>query len=140
MKEKFYVLDNEKLWISSKYVKVTFKKLQQTQRVIFDVLIKNSCVCVLSCFSCVWLCDPMDCSPPGSSVHGIHQARIWEWNARLSSRASSWRQERSHRDQTRDSYLLHLQSSSLPLVPPQKPKELTYTTVKINKNSREEKG
>ena len=25
------------------------------------------------------LCDPMDCSPPGSSVHGILQARILEW-------------------------------------------------------------
>ena len=32
--------------------------------------------CVLSCFSCVWLCNPMDCSPPNSSVHGILQARI----------------------------------------------------------------
>ena len=27
------------------------------------------------------LCDPMDCSPPGSSVHGILQARILEWVA-----------------------------------------------------------
>ena len=27
-------------------------------------------VCVLSCFNRVWLCDPLDCSPPGSSVHG----------------------------------------------------------------------
>ena len=27
----------------------------------------------------VWLCDPMDCSHPGSSVHGIFQARILEW-------------------------------------------------------------
>ena len=27
----------------------------------------------------VWLCDPVDCSPPGSSVHGILQARILEW-------------------------------------------------------------
>ena len=27
------------------------------------------------------LCDPMDCSPPGSSVHGILQARILEWIA-----------------------------------------------------------
>ena len=27
------------------------------------------------------LCDPMDCSPPGSSVHGIPQARILEWVA-----------------------------------------------------------
>ena len=33
------------------------------------------CVCV-----CV-LCDPMDCNPPGSSVHGISQARILEWVA-----------------------------------------------------------
>ena len=31
--------------------------------------------------SCVWLCNPMDCSPPGSSVHGIPQARILEWVA-----------------------------------------------------------
>ena len=29
--------------------------------------------------SCPALCDPMDCSPPGSSVHGILQARILEW-------------------------------------------------------------
>ena len=28
---------------------------------------------------CLTLCDPMDCSPPGSSVHGILQARILEW-------------------------------------------------------------
>ena len=27
--------------------------------------------------SCPTLCDPMDCSPPGSSVHGIFQARVW---------------------------------------------------------------
>ena len=35
----------------------------------------------LSHFSCVQLCDPMDCSPPGSSVHRIFQARILEWVA-----------------------------------------------------------
>ena len=36
------------------------------------------CYC---CFNqlCLTLCDPMDCSPPGSSVHGISQARILEW-------------------------------------------------------------
>ena len=28
---------------------------------------------------CLTLCDPVDCSPPGSSVHGILQARILEW-------------------------------------------------------------
>ena len=39
--------------------------------------------------SCPTLCDPMDCSPPGSSVHGILQARILEWVAISSSRRSS---------------------------------------------------
>ena len=38
--------------------------------------------------SCQILCNPMDCSPPGSSVHGISQARILEWAAMLSSRGS----------------------------------------------------
>ena len=37
----------------------------------------------------VRLCDPMDCSPPGSSVHGILQARILEWVAMPFSRGSS---------------------------------------------------
>ena len=35
------------------------------------------------------LCDPMDCSPPGSSVHGIFQARILQWVAILFSRGFS---------------------------------------------------
>ena len=38
--------------------------------------------------SCPTLCDPMDCSPPGFSVHGILQPRILEWVAMLSSRGS----------------------------------------------------
>ena len=33
------------------------------------------------CVSCLILCDPMNCSPPNSSVHGIFQARILEWVA-----------------------------------------------------------
>ena len=40
--------------------------------------------------SCPTLCDPMDCSPPGSCVHGILQARILEWVAISFSRRSSW--------------------------------------------------
>ena len=35
-------------------------------------------------------CDPMDCRPPGSSVHGILQARIMQWEAIPFSRGSSW--------------------------------------------------
>ena len=31
--------------------------------------------------SCLTLCDPMDCSLPGSSIHGIFQARVLEWGA-----------------------------------------------------------
>ena len=31
--------------------------------------------------SCLTLCDPLDCSPPGSSIHGIFQARVLEWDA-----------------------------------------------------------
>ena len=38
--------------------------------------------------SCPTLCDPMDCSPPGSSVHGIFQVRILEWVAISFSRGS----------------------------------------------------
>ena len=41
---------------------------------------------MLSCFSRVQLWDLMDCSPPGSSVHGILQARILEWAAMPSAR------------------------------------------------------
>ena len=39
--------------------------------------------------SCLTLCDPMDCSLPGSSVHGIFQARVLEWAAISFSRWSS---------------------------------------------------
>ena len=41
------------------------------------------CVCAKSLKSCLMLCHPMDHSPPGSSVHGILQARILVWAAKL---------------------------------------------------------
>ena len=44
---------------------------------------------VLVAHSCPTLCDPMDCSPPASSVHGILQARILEWVAMPFSRRPS---------------------------------------------------
>ena len=40
--------------------------------------------------SCPTLCDPMDCSLPSSSVHGILQARVLEWGAISFPRGSSW--------------------------------------------------
>ena len=38
-----------------------------------------ACVCMLFTQSCPTLCDSVDCSPPGSFIHGILQARILEW-------------------------------------------------------------
>ena len=49
---------------------------------------------------CPALCDPMDCSPPGSSVHGILQARILEWVAISFSRGSSWPRDRTQVSRT----------------------------------------
>ena len=55
----------------------------------------------LKSLSCVRLCDPMDCSLPGSSVHGIFQARVLEWVAISFSRRSS-----QPRDQTQVSCIV----------------------------------
>ena len=49
-----------------------------------------SCCCCLAAQSCLTLCDPMDCNPPGSFVYGILQARILEWVSIPFSRGSSW--------------------------------------------------
>ena len=49
----------------------------------------QSSVCCVHAQSCPTLCDPTHWSPPGSSVHGILQARVLEWVAISSSRASS---------------------------------------------------
>ena len=56
-------------------------------------------VCIFSSYkcaqSCPSLCGPMDSSPPGSSVHGISQAKILEWVAISSSRGSSQLRDRT---------------------------------------------
>ena len=62
--------------------------------------------------SCLTLCDPMDCSPPGSLVRGIIQARILEWVTLPFSRESSW--PRSGRSPA-------LQADSLQSEPPGEP-------------------
>ena len=59
-----------------------------------SLLLENSywgmCMHAKSLQSCLTLCDPMDYSLPGSSVHGILQARILEWIAISFSRGCSW--------------------------------------------------
>ena len=63
--------------------------------------------------SCLTLCDPMDCSPPGSSVHGVLQASMLAWVTILLSRESS-----RPREQT---WSPALQPDSLLSEPPGKP-------------------
>ena len=74
------------------------------------------CACTLSLQSFLTLCDPIDHSLPGFSVHKVLQARILEWVALLSSRGSS-----QLRDRNCILHLLHRQVDSSPLAPPGKP-------------------
>ena len=60
-----------------------------------DSVHKTLWVCAQPLQSCPTVCDPMDCSPPGSSVHGILQARILEWVTMSSSRGSSLLRDRT---------------------------------------------
>ena len=78
------------------------------------------CVCMhaKSLQSCSALCDPMNCSLLGSSVHGILQARIVEWVTMPSFRESSQGSNPSLL------CLLHCQVGSLSLMPPRKPMEI----------------
>ena len=67
---------NFQLWLKT--------DLKKRKRLILK-LIMCICVCVLHGSTCLTLCNPMDCSSSGSSVHGIFQARILEWAAILYS-------------------------------------------------------
>ena len=64
---------------------------------------------------CLTLCDPVDCSPPGSSVHGILQVRILEWVTVLLQEIFSTPALNQHL-----LHLLHWQACSLPLSKPGK--------------------
>ena len=75
---------------------------------------------------CPTLCDPMGCSLPGSSVHGIFQARVLEWVAISFSRGSS-----QPRDRTRVS---HTVADALP----SEPLLFLTTVVTMNNHQRRE--
>ena len=55
-----------------------------------------ACVCAKSLQLYITLCDPMDQSLPGSSVHGVLQTKILEWVVMPSSKGSSWPRDRTH--------------------------------------------
>ena len=71
------------------------KGLRRRSRELRQCFIKHCRIpwCVLA-QSNLTLCDPMDCGPPGSSVHGVLHARILEWVAISSSRGSSQPRDR----------------------------------------------
>ena len=60
-----------------------------------NTTLRSNTHAVLRPFSHVWLCDPVDCSPPGSSVHEILQARTLEWAVISFSRGSSRPRDRT---------------------------------------------
>ena len=78
--------------------------------------------------SCPTLCDPIACSPPGSSVHGILQARILEWVAMPSSSGAFPTQESNPHLLC----ILHCQVGSLPLAPPGKPHVYTEFCIQFH--------
>ena len=80
------------------------------------------CVHAKSLQLCLTLCDPMDCSPPGSSVCGVLQARIPGVGCQaLHQRIFQTQGWNSHL-----LLLLHWQVGSLPLAPPEKPKRAKW--------------
>ena len=72
-------------------------------------------VCAKSLQLCPTFCDPIHCRPPGSSVHGILQARVLEWVAMPSSKESF-----QPRNWTCVSYVFRIAGGFLSLVPPGK--------------------
>ena len=87
------------------------------------------CVCARSVTqSCLTLCDLMDCSPPGYSIHGIFQARTLEWVDIPFSRGSS---------QARDWTLLSCIAGRffLPSEPPGKPRHLHNHSLEFAKHT-----
>ena len=86
-------------------------------------IIKDTYICVHECllsrFSHIPLCNSMNCSPPGSSVHGILQARIQEWAAVPSSRRSLRPMDWSH-----DSWASFIADGFFTTELPGKPKDI----------------
>ena len=85
---------------------------------------KMACCCHWVAQSCLTLCHPVGCSPPGSSVHAILQARIQEWVAMPSSRGSSW-----PRDSTQVSCIA---GRFFITEPPGKPHKMAFSHLNIN--------
>ena len=90
-------LEGRRVWRKTDTCVCMAESLCHAPETITTLLIGHCCLVAKSCST---LCDPRDCSLPGSSVQGILQARTLEWVAMPSSRGSS-----QPRDQTHVSYV-----------------------------------
>ena len=82
-------LDGREIWGRMNTCIYMAKSFCCSPETITALLIGYACMHTKSLQSCLTLCDPVDSSPPGPSIHGILQARILEWVAMPSTRGSS---------------------------------------------------
>ena len=84
-----------KLW-TEKTIDALLRTMGYMQETTNNPLFLEKMGCMCMCSVAQWyptLCDPMDCSPPGSSVHGVFLARIFEWVAISFSSAWKWKEK-----------------------------------------------
>ena len=96
--------DCVRMFIARLFIKLKLERTHSKCLVVIELNKKlgcihtmEYCVCVHAKLlqSCLTLCDPIDYSPPGSSVHGILQARTLEWLTMPSSRGTSQPRDRT---------------------------------------------
>ena len=102
--------------------------MEREREVTFDSQCIYACMPAKWLQSCLTLCYPVDCSPPGFSVHGILQARILEWVAMPSSKGSSQPRDRTHVSCIADRFFT--------AKPPGKPVNPYLTKKKIRKRNK----
>ena len=93
------VFEDRMPWVYCTHSAAGSFKISLDHRGCYHVILAESPkvhVCANSFQSCPTLCDPTDHNPPGSSVHGILQARILEGVAMPSSEGSSQPRDRTH--------------------------------------------
>ena len=91
----FFHFINGKKWLREWLMPVHKTQSQTPNMVLLSIVCALLLLISCSVASHSFL-DPVDCSPPGSSVHGMSQARILEWVAIPFSRGSSWPRDQTH--------------------------------------------
>ena len=96
--QSYYKINFWILTLTSEWYGVKLNFLKCWFVVMYFIRINLSSATIVLCLvaqSCLTLCNPMDCSSPGSSIHGISQARMMEWVAIFFCRGSLWPRDRT---------------------------------------------